>query len=150
MRRFLIAGFLLLFASITYAAIGIIPQPGFREVDGDWLLGLSGGHNMTFKSGIASAGTTQATSTQLPDRIAYMQIDTSSASQGAALPAAIAGTNIFVGNNTSNNVTIFPSIINNPTTAAQDTFNNAATSFTLNANTGTSFTCAKNGIWFTN
>lgn len=150
MRRFLVAGLLLLFASVGYTAIGTIPHPGFQMIDGDWLLGLSGGHNYAFQSGISAAGTNQATSTQLADRIAFLEIDTSSASQGAALPAAIAGVTIFVANNTSNNITIFPSIRNNPTTNTQDTFNAAQTSFTLNANTGQGFTSVKNGIWFTN
>lgn len=131
-------------------AIGFIPQPSFNLIDGDWLNGLAGGHNMISQSGVSAAGTTHATATQLADRIAFLEIDTSSASQGVALPSALAGVQIFVGNNTSNNVTVFPSIANNPVTGTQDTFNAAQTSFTLNANTGQGFTCVKNGIWFSN
>lgn len=131
-------------------AIGLVPGNGEQLVDGVWLNGLAGGHNMLTQSGISAAGTNHATSTQLADRIAFLEIDTSSASQGVSLPPALAGVSIFVGNNTSNNVTVFPSIANNPVTSSQDTFNAAATSFTLNANTGQGFTCIKNGIWFTN
>lgn len=149
MRRYLIAFFCLV-PIAAYAAIGFSPQPGFNLIDGDWLNGLAGGHNMIFQNGISAAGTNHATSTQLADRIAFLEIDTSSASQGASLPPALAGVQIFVANNTSNNITIFPSIANNPSTGSQDTFNAAATSFTLNANTGQGFTCAKTGVWFTN
>jgi hypothetical protein len=130
-------------------AIGITPTTGFQPVDNDWLNGISGGHNLSFKNGISAAGTNQATSTQLPDRVAVLEIDTSSSSQGVAMPPALAGVRVFVGNNTSNNVTVFPSIANNSATSAQDTFNAAATSYTLNANTGNTFTCGKNGVWFT-
>lgn len=130
--------------------IGIVPTTGFQPVDNDWLNGVAGGHNLAFQNGLTAVGNSQATSLQLADRIAVLEIDTSSASTGAALPAALAGVNIFVINNTANNITIYPSIANNPVTGAQDTFNNAATSFTLNAHTGTAFTCGKNGLWFTN
>lgn len=129
--------------------IGNPPGNGFQLVDGVWLNGLVGGHNMLFQNGLTAVGNSQATSLQLPDRIAVLQVDTSSASTGVALPSALAGVVIYVNNNTSNNITVYPSIANNPVTAAQDTFNNNATSFTLNANTGTSFVCGKNGRWFT-
>lgn len=150
MRRFLVAGFLLLFASISYAAIGIVPHSGFQAVDGDWLNGFAGGHNYIFQNGLTAVGTNQATSLQMADRISVLEIDTSSSGTGAAMPAAIAGVNITIVNNTANNLVIYPSIANNPTTAAQDTFNNAATSYTLNAHTAQGFTCGKNGLWFSN
>lgn len=131
-------------------AIGEVPLNGFQLVDGTWLSGLAGGHNLLSQNGLTAVGSSQATALQLADRIAVLEIDTSSASTGAALPPALAGVNVFVINNTANNITIYPSIANNPVTSAQDTFNNAATSFTLNAHTGTGFTCGKNGLWFTN
>ena len=131
-------------------AIGNIPVGQHQLIDGDFVNGITQGHNMVSQTGISAAGTNHATSTQLADRIAFLEIDTSSASQGVSLPAAISGVQIFVGNNTSNNVTVFPSIANNPVTGTQDTFNAAATSFPLNANTGQGFTCIKTGIWFTN
>lgn len=149
MRRFLIALFCVA-SCAAYAAIGEIPGTGFQMVDGNWLNGLAGGHNMIAKSGITAVGTNQATSVQLPDRVAFMELDTSNASTGAALPPALAGVSVFIANNTSNNITIYPSIANNGVTKAQDTINAAATSFTLNANTGQGFTSVKNGIWFTN
>lgn len=149
MRRFLIAGFMLLFASVGYTAIGIVPHSGFQAVDGDWLLGLAGGHNFTFQNGLTAVGTNQATSLQLLDRVSFLEIDTSSASTGAALPVALAGVTITVINNTANNITIFPSIVNNPVTSAQDTVNNT-TSFTLNSHTAQGFTCGKNGVWYSN
>lgn len=129
--------------------IGIVPNNGFAEPDGNWLLGLAGGHNLFFQNGLTAVGNSQATALQLADRIAILQIDTSSASTGAALPPALAGVVIYVNNNTANNITMYPSIANNPVTAAQDTFNANATSFTLNANSGSSFVCGKNGRWFT-
>lgn len=129
--------------------IGEVPLDGFQLVDGVWLKGFAGGHNRLFQSGLTAVGNSQATSLQMADRLQMLQIDTSSASTGAALPPAIAGVEIYVNNNTSNNITIYPSIANNPTTSAQDTFNNNASSFTLNANSGVSFVCAKNGRWFT-
>lgn len=149
MRRFLIAMFCLA-SCAAYAAIGTIPGTGFQMVDGQWLNGFAGGHNYIFQNGITAVGTNQATSVQLADRIAVLEIDTSSASTGAAMPAAIAGVNITVANNTGNNITLYPQILNNPATSAQDTFNNAATSYTLNAHTAQGFTCGKNGIWFSN
>ena len=149
MRRFLIAIFCILPVA-AYAAIGFVPTSGFQLIDGDWLNGLAGGHNLTFQNGLTAVGTNQATSLQLADRIAVLEIDTSSASTGVAMPAALQGVAITVINNTANNITVYPQIANNPVTAAQDTFNNAATSYTLNAHTGSGFTSGKNGLWFTN
>lgn len=148
MRRFLVA-LLCLIPVVAFAAIGQIPGNGFQMVDGAWLNGLAGGHNLLSQNGLTAVGNSQATSLQMADRLAILQIDTSSASTGAALPSALAGVIIYVNNNTGNNITIYPSIANNPATAAQDTFNNNASSFTLNANTGVSFVCGKNGRWFT-
>lgn len=129
--------------------IGNPPSNGFAEPDGNWLNGLAGGHNLLFQFGIIAIGANQATSQQMADRLAILQIDTSTAGTGVALPPALAGVSIAVINNTANNIVIYPSIANNPATAAQDTFNNNATSFTLNANSSTGFTCGKNGRWFT-
>jgi hypothetical protein len=129
--------------------IGNLPTTGFQPVDNDWLNGLAGGHNQLFQNGLTAVGTNQATSLQLVDRIAMFSIDTAAASTGVALPAALAGVTIFVANNAANNITVFPSIANNPVTAAQDTINNGA-SATVNSHTGTAFTCAKNGTWYTN
>ena len=130
--------------------IGIVPTTGFQPVDNDWLNGIAGGHNLLFANGLTAIGNSQATSLQLPDRVAIIEIDSSSASTGVAMPAALAGMSIYVINNTGNNITVYPAIANNPATGAQDTFNNAATSFTLNAHTASGFNCGKSGVWFTN
>lgn len=130
--------------------IGIAPTTGFQPVDNDWLNGWAGGHNLAFQNGITAVGTNQATALQLPDRVAILEIDTSSGGTGVALPAALQGVNIFIINNTANTVVAYPSIANNPVTNAQDTFNNAAVSFNLTAHAGFGITCGKNGLWFTN
>lgn len=130
--------------------IGFPPAPSFNLIDGDWLNGLAGGHNLAFANGLIAVGTNQATALQLPDRVAILEIDTAAGGTGVALPAALAGVNIFVINNTANTVVAYPSIANNPVTNAQDTFNNAATSFNLTAHAGFGITCGKNGLWFTN
>lgn len=129
-------------------AIGFVPGNGFQMVDGNWLNGLAGGHNLLFQNGLTAVGTNQATSLQLADRISFLEIDTSSASTGAALPLALAGVTITVINNTANNITIYPSIANNAA-GNQDTINNT-TSYTLNAHTAQGFTCGKTGVWYSN
>ena len=129
--------------------IGQTPVGQQQLIDGDFVNGITQGHNMVAQNGLTAIGTNQATSLQLADRIAMFSVDTSSASTGVALPAALAGVSIFVANNTANNISAFPSIANNPVTSAQDTINNT-TSATINAHTGTAFTCAKNGTWYTN
>lgn len=130
--------------------IGIAPTTGFQPVDNDWLNGVAGGHNMIFQNGVAAAGTSsQTTATQLADRIAMFEVDTVGSNSGVALPAAFAGVSVAIYNGTATNLIVYPSIANNPVTAAQDTINNT-TSFTVNAHTGNAFTCAKNGNWFTN
>lgn len=127
-------------------AIGNIPLPGFQMPDGDWLLGLSGGHNFTYQSGIAAAGTTQATATQLPDRVAIIQVDTVGASSGVNLPAALQGTQLRIYNSTATTLTVYPQLANNPVTGAQDTIN-AGASTTIATHVATDFACAKNGVW---
>lgn len=128
------------------AVTGQVPVNGFQTPDGTWLLGLSGGQNYTYQSGISAAGTTQATATQLPAGIAVIEIDAVASSTGVALPQCIAGTVIDIYNNGASTLTIYPSIANNLLTAAQDTINNA-TSITLTSHTATSPACAKNGVW---
>lgn len=128
--------------------IGIVPTTGFQPVDNNWLNGLAGGHNNLYSNGLTAIGSNQAGSLQLADRVAILEIDTSSASTGAALPLALGGMVVTVINNTANNITIYPSIANNAA-GNQDTINNT-TSYTLNAHTGQGFTCGKTGVWYTN
>lgn len=128
--------------------IGQIPVGQQQLIDGDFVNGITQGHNFTFQNGLTAVGTNQATSLQLADRISFLEIDTSSASTGAALPFALAGVTITVINNTGNNITIFPAIANN-SRGVQDTINNT-TSYTLNAHTAQGFICGKTGVWYSN
>lgn len=130
--------------------IGRIPTGDQQLIDGRFVNGITQGQNNVFQNGITAIGANQAGAVQLANLVSFFEIDASSASTGAAMPIASAGTAVTVMNNTANNITLYPSIVNNPATAAQDTFNNAATSYTLNAHTAQGFTCAKNGIWFSN
>ncbi len=116
--------------------------------DGTWLNGLAGGQNATFQSGIAAAGTTQATATQLAAGIQLFEIDTAAASSGVALPACVGGTELSIYNNGASTLTVYPLIINNPITAAQDTIN-SGTSFSggIAQHVIVWFACAKNGVW---
>lgn len=137
---------LVLLGAMAQAVVGTVPSGGPGLTDSVWLNGLAGGQNFTYQYGISAAGTTQATSTQLPAGIALMEIDTVGASSGVALPPCIAGTQITIYNATATTLTIYPSIANNPLTSAQDTINSGA-SITLLTHTGTSPACAKNGVW---
>lgn len=148
-----IAGFIIgaVFASAiggAAAIIGQVPLPGFQAVDGNWLLGLAGGHNHSYQYGLTASGTTQATSLQLPARTKLMEVDTAASSTGVALPSALKGVEVFLYNNGLNTLTVYPQIANNPVTAAQDTINNG-TSFSGGVATHVSLVCfaAKDGVW---
>lgn len=138
----------LLVAAIGHASAltGNPPQNGPGLVDGTWLNGLANGQNYSYQSGITAAGTTQATATQLPAAIYMLEADTVAGSTGVNAPPALPGTQFILYNNGSNTLTIYPAVANNPTTAAQDTINNA-TSITLTAHTSIAFACAKAGVW---
>lgn len=128
--------------------IGIVPGNGFQLVDGDWLNGLAAGHNATYASGIAAAGTTQATATQIPDRVALIQVDTVGASSGVNLPAALQGTQLRVYNSTATTLAVYPQVANNPITGAQDTINSGSSlSGGIATHVAVDFACAKNGVW---
>lgn len=118
---------------------------GFALHGGAGLTALSNGTGLAFKNGVAASGTTQAGSAQLAS-FAMFSIDTVAASSGVALPGAVAGTTIDLYNNGANTLTVYPMIINNPLTGAQDTINNS-TSTTLSSHTSGYFFCAKNGVW---
>lgn len=146
-RDMLLGAFVAGMVSAAFALTGTPPGTGPQLVDGQWLNGLAGGTNLAYQSGIIAAGTTHATSTQLPANIALIEVDTATASTtGVSLPPCIAGTQLTLVNNSGQTLTVFPSIANNPLTAAQDTVN-GATSITLANNTSTSPACAKNGVW---
>lgn len=147
-RDMFLGAFVAAAVGAAHAVIGQVPVPGFQTIDGGWLLGLSGGTNLTYQFGITAAGTTQATATQLNAGIALVEVDTAAASTGVALPACVAGTVVQVYNNGLQTLTIYPQIANNPLTGAQDTINNGATlSGGLATHTQISFACAKNGVW---
>ena len=139
-------------AAVGYAAasIGTPPTPatGFGLVDGTWLNGLAGGVNSAYQYGFTAAGTTQATALQLPAGIKLMEVDTAASSTGVALPPCLQGTEFGIYNNGAQTLTIYPSIANNPVTAAQDTINNGTSlSGGLATHTPEVFFCAKNGVW---
>lgn len=134
--------------SAAFAAIGTPPQSGFQLVDGDWLNALAGGHNRVYQTGFTAVGTTQATALQLPTRTALMEVDTAAASTGVALPPALKGVEIALYNNGAQTLTVYPSIANNPVTAAQDTINNGTSlSGGMATHTAAIFFCAKDGVW---
>ena len=130
------------------AVVGTPPGTGPQLVDGAWLNGLAGGSNYTFQSGIAAAGTTQATATQLPAGIYLVEVDTVASGAGVNLPACLPGMELLVYHNgAANNLTFYPTVANNPITGAQDTIN-AATSLTgIAQHTVEVFSCAKAGVW---
>lgn len=130
----------------AFAITGTPPGTGPALVDGVWLNALAGGTNYSFQSGIAAAGTTQATGTAIAPGIFLVEVDTTAASTGVNLPSCIAGTQMQIYNNGAQTLTIYPAVANNPITAAQDTINNA-TSITLASHVATSPFCAKNGVW---
>ena len=141
---------LIVASSTAFAVIGQKPIPGngMGLTDGTWLDGLAGGSNNLFKNGISTAGTTQATATQLPANIKLLQVDTSGAAGtgGVALPTCLGGAEIVLNNNTAYTIVVYPNVTNNPITAAQDTINNT-TSVSVTTYASELFTCGKNGVW---
>jgi hypothetical protein len=148
MRKFLLplVGLLSL-VSAAWAVTGTPPGTGESLIDGRWLNALAGGVNYSFASGIAAAGTTQATSTPLPTMARLISVDTVAASAGVSLPPAIAGTQISLYNGSANTLTIYPSIINNPKTGVQDTIDTTLSSTTIGTHSHAFMFCAKTGNW---
>ena len=147
----MLAGALIVSAvSVAYASYGRAPLPYGDEalIEQKWLYGLSGGVNYTYQYAITAAGTNQATAKALPNLIRMFSIDTVSASTGVNLPSCIQGTAISVYNNTATTLAIYPAVVNNPVTAAQDTINNGTSlSGGLAGHTAELFFCPKNGVW---
>jgi hypothetical protein len=140
----------LIAAAVTaaLAVTGQVPVNGFQTPDGTWLNGVAAGLNFTYQSGFTAAGTTQATALQLPSGIYLMEVDTTAASTGVAVPPCLAGTALSIYNNGAQTLTIYPAIANNPVTAAQDTINNGTSlSGGLASHVPVHFNCAKNGNW---
>jgi len=137
-------------AAVSYASVGIAPLSGgtFATIDQTWALGVAGGQNFSYQYGLTAVGTNQATSLQLPAGVFLLEVDTagSGGATGIALPTCLAGTQVVVNDNTAYTVDVYPSIVNNPITAAQDTINNS-TSTTITTYAAKTFSCAKNGVW---
>jgi hypothetical protein len=133
------------------AVTGTPPGQGPGLVDGVWLNGLANGLNNSYQYGISAAGTTQATATVLPASIAMLEIDTSltAGTSGVALPSCFAGSQIRLYNNTAYTVYIYPSVTNNPITAAQDLINNTTggSNVTVTTYATKDISCMKNGVW---
>lgn len=131
------------------AIIGTPPGTGPGLVDGAWLNGLAAGHNRTAQASLTAAGTTQATSTQLAAQVALYQVQTTNQpSAGVALPAAVAsGIEAKIFNSTQLSVTVYPSILNNAVTAAQDTINNTTSFATISPSNTVSCFVVRAGQW---
>jgi hypothetical protein len=151
-----IAGALVASAVATaFAVTGNVPQLGFQAVDGTWLLGLAGGQNWAYQSGItAHAGGTQAACLSLTPGIYLYEVDTvASANDSVCLPFAQQGVNFSIRNGaTTNALAIYGQTNNNLLTAAADTINGTAGSTEYPSGgltAGSSVECfaAKNGIW---
>lgn len=145
----LVGAFMVAAVGTAFAVIGTPPIAGPGLIDGIWLNALAAGQNETYQAGITAAGTTQATATQLPAGLALIEIDTVPASSGVNLPPAFAGTEIQVFNSTGTTIKFYPTVANNPITAAQDTINGATFLQVTGVGGGTvsAFMCAKNGVW---
>lgn len=128
---------------------GIPPSLGPLLADGAWLQGLANGQNSSYISGIAAAGTTQATATQLPPNFRMIQVDTVPVGSGVALPPAVPGTEILLYISPNQTIIIYPSILNNPLTGTQDTVNNGSSLSVTGASQGAPrvIFCAKLGAW---
>lgn len=148
LKKLALAAIIILVAGSSYAAVGVAPTSGPALQDGIWLNGLAGGLNYSYQYGISAAGTTQAGATQLPSGSALLELDTVAASSGIALPPCLPGTGFSLYNNGANTVTVYPSVSNNPITAAQDTINNGTTlSGGIATHTAELFFCVKAGVW---
>jgi hypothetical protein len=147
----LVGAFMAAAVGAAFAVTGQVPLPGFQTPDGSWLLGMSGGQNFTYQSGItAHAGGTQAACVNINPGAYLVQIDTvATTNDSVCLPFAVAGTNLSVRNNGAAQLGIYGQAANNLLTAAADTINNVAgsTVYTLTAQNNVECFVAKNGAW---
>ena len=138
---------------VSAATYGTPPTPstGPGLVDGTWLNALAGGANLQVINGITAAGTNQATATVLPNGYWLYEVDTSGSggATGVALVPCLTGDILVLNNNTAYTIDVYPAIINNPVTAAQDVIDvgSQATSTTITTYASKLFACAKNGVW---
>ena len=141
----------LVLAAPAFAVTGTPPGTGFALPDGAWLNGLANGQNFSYVYGLTAVGTNQATALALTPGFYLYEIDTAGAggATGVALPPCLQGTSLWLSNNTAYTIDVYPAVLNNPVTAAQDVINvgSAATSTTITTYASKVFACAKNGIW---
>jgi hypothetical protein len=143
--------------SSAFALVGTAPGTGFQLVDGAWLTGLAGGANQLYAAGLnAPNANSQSTATPIPATTALIEVDSSVANGSLVLPAAVAGSQITVINNTSNALSIYANTRVNQFTGSLDTINQTGsntTAFAVTASGGALpvaiFTSAKNGLWLT-
>jgi hypothetical protein len=128
--------------------VGIPPDDGNELINGLWAKGIAAGQNFSYLAGVTAAGANQAAAFQLLPGFMLIEIDGGGSATGVALPPAVAGTVIAIFNNTAQtNLVVYPSIVNNGLTAAQDTINNTTSLAFTAARQLLIFTCAKNGVW---
>ena len=125
--------------------VGIAPPAGSGPAlqDGQWLLGVAAGTNKPYQNRlVAHAGGTKAAAIQLADGVAIFGFATVVTNgDSALLPAAKAGTAIFVRNAGAATLSLYgkgTNIINGAATA---------TNYDLLTNTSALFFCAIDGSW---
>jgi hypothetical protein len=132
----------------AFAVQGVAPVTGFQTIDGAWINGVKDGINWSYQYNITAVGTNQATAVQLAANKYLQQVDTSGSggATGVALPTCVQGMSLHLNNNTAYTIDVYPAVVNNPATAAQDTINNT-TSTTITTYAAKTFSCAKSGTW---
>lgn len=143
--------------SSAFALVGTPPGTGFQLVDGVWLTGLAGGANQIYAAGLSAPNAaSQSTATPIPATTSLIEVDSSVSTGSLVLPAAVAGSQITVINNTANGLDVYANTRLNQLTGALDTINTSTntTAFTgITGNGGATpviiFSCAKNGLWLT-
>lgn len=129
--------------------VGTPPQDGsdHQLIEGKWARGVAAGQNWSSIYSWSASGSNQATASQIQPGYRFVEVDTVSPGSGVALPAALEGTDVTIINgNGTNLLAVYPSIINNPRTGAQDTIAGMA-SASIATNRYVTFICAKNGVW---
>ena len=128
-------------------------QDGYAPIEGLWLKSLAGGTNISYQNGVtAKASGSITVNTQIPQFSCFVSVDTCATTGDAiALPAATAGTWMFVANNTAtSNLSIYAYQGVNNGSANSDTINNNSnsTAYSVAAHTGVLLVCAKIGQWY--
>lgn len=147
LRSFGAAFALVVLGFLAHAAtVGVPPEPGFRPIDGSWLIGLSSGQNFTTQTGIVTGASGQANCTAIGAN--NMNAVTSSVSSGSiCLPPAGSGRQIYIQNATGNSIQVFGSLT--PAVSGGDTLNGTAGSTGLAVTAGQNIDCftATTGAW---